>query len=53
MVIVEELAAEFEVQLAAEFADAVAYVLRLELEVLVVVKAYPVHINLAPDNYCF
>ena len=50
VVIVEELAAEFEIQLAAEFADAVADVLRLQLEVLVVVKAYPVHDVLSPKS---
>ena len=40
MVVVEELAAEFQVQLATELVDALADALRLQLDVLVVVETF-------------
>ena len=40
MVVVEELAAEFEVELAAELVDALANALRLQFDVLVVVESF-------------
>ena len=43
VVIVKELAAEFQIQLAAEFGDPVPDVLGLQLYVFVVVKADSVH----------
>ena len=48
VVVVKELAAEFQIQLAAEFADAVADVLRLELYIFLVVKADAVHLGPSP-----
>ena len=44
VIVVEELAAELQIQLAAEMGDAVADVLRLELDVFVVVKSRSCHI---------
>ena len=44
--VVKELAAELQIQLAAEFGDTVAYVLRLQLYVFVVIEAYPVHMKI-------
>ena len=46
MEVVKELAAELQIQLAAEFGDTVAYVLRLQLYVFVVIEAYPVHMKI-------
>ena len=43
MKVVEKLAAEFKVQFAAEFGDAVANVLGLQLYVFFVVKTDSVH----------
>ena len=40
VVVVEELAAEFEVEFAAELVDALANALRLQLDVLVVVESF-------------
>ena len=40
VVVVEELAAELQVELPAEAADALAYLLRLQADVFLVVKAY-------------
>ena len=45
VVVVEQLAAEFQIQLAAEFADAVPDVLGLELHIFLIVKADPVHLS--------
>ena len=50
VVVVEELAAELQVELPAEAADALAYLLRLEADVFLVVKAYPVHIFTPPEK---
>jgi len=47
MIVVEQLAAEFQIQLAAELVDAVADVLGLQLHVFVVVETHSVH-NLLP-----
>ena len=41
--VVEQLSAEFQIQLAAEFVYAIPYVLGLQLNVLLVVKAQCVH----------
>ncbi len=46
--VVKELAAEFQIQLAAEVGDPVADVLRLELNVLVVVESLFEHVSLSP-----
>ena len=46
--VVEELAAEFEVELAAEARDALAYPLRLEPDVFVVIKTCLAHIFTPP-----
>ena len=48
VVIVKQLAAEFEVQLAAEFCDSVSYVARLLAHVFFVVEADHIH-NLCPS----
>ena len=48
VVIVKELAAKFQIQLAAKLSDAVADVLGLELQIFVVVKADAVHGSLSP-----
>ena len=44
--IIKELAAEFQVQLAAELGDAVADILGLELHIFFVVKTKPVHLSI-------
>ena len=43
VVVVEQLAAEFQIQLAAEFRDTLLDLLRLQTEVFVIVKTYLVH----------
>ena len=43
VIVVIQFAAEFKVELVAEFGDALAYMLRLELEIFIVVKTCPVH----------
>ena len=48
VVVVEELAAELEIEFAAEAGYPFAYLLRLQAQIFVVVKAYPEHINCLP-----
>ena len=43
MIIVEQLASEFQIQLASEFRDTLLDLLRLQTEVFVIVKTYLVH----------
>ena len=43
VIIIEQLAAEFQIQLAAEFRDTLLNLLRLQTEVFVIVKTYLVH----------
>ena len=48
VIVVEELAAEFQIELAAEGVDPLADVLGLEPHVLVVVKTDPLHVPYLP-----
>ena len=43
VIIIKQLAAEFQIQLAAEFRDTLLDLLRLHAEVFVIVKTYLVH----------
>ena len=45
VIIIEQLAAEFQIQLAAEFRDTLLDLLRLQTEVFVIVKTYLVHVD--------
>ena len=47
MVVIVELAAEFQIQLAAELGDPVTDMLRLSLQILVVIKCDSCHIAFA------
>ena len=51
--VVKQLPTEFQVQLSAEFVDSVPDVLRLQLQVFVVVKAYFVHGSPWPPSLFF
>ena len=43
VIIIKQLAAEFQIQLAAEFRDTLLDLLRLQTEVFVIVKTYLLH----------
>ena len=51
VIIVEELAAEFQVELAAEGVDPLADVFGLEPDILVVVEADALHVPYLPKIY--
>ena len=48
VIIIEQLAAEFQIQLAAEFRDTLLNLLRLQTEIFVIVKTYLVHVDTFP-----
>ena len=43
MIIIEQLAAELQIQLTAEFCDTLLDLLRLHAEIFIIVKTYLVH----------
>ena len=52
MVVVEELAAELKIELAAEFLDAFAYLLGLLLDIKVVIESHFEHCKTSQYIFC-